>query len=418
MAINYNSQNMQAIRNARTAAELSRAVAAITTSVSATSRMYSILESTSAKAIALDDFRGSRAVTSFKLPSIVDVGAIDLDAVKSGADQSKKLGALNQSIAELSVAYQIINSSLFSNFKNKDAAAKALNAVLTEALSTQKRIMQAMRPKKDGDVPQEHSGIAATVSQYLKKVLPKEQYTSIKSQTYTTDTNSANSAVFQTFTMIKDFVNTDGVHYSNYNAVFTTVVDTDTGDAKHYITTLVDDQAPGTFPFGSEVPTIARLKSSINNLLAVDGFLNYSDRRPISATTKSLRESTALGLERHKVGDTEMDLVDGIRVQNDKLYVRLVPGLSPKEQDQAVSEVLQIAKTALGLGMRGKSDPYTVTSKVAKGRQGRTWIEVTSIAKGSGVNKGLLTVSRWNKVGELLNLSDAQMRAVKQGLKG
>ena len=119
MTINYNSQNMQAIRNARTAAELSRAVAAITTSVSATSRMYSILESNSAKAIALDDFRGSRAVTSFKLPSIVDVGAIDLDAVKSGADQSKKLGALNQSIAELSVAYQIINSALFSNFKNK-----------------------------------------------------------------------------------------------------------------------------------------------------------------------------------------------------------------------------------------------------------------------------------------------------------
>lgn len=414
MAVNYDSANMRAIRGSRTSAELLRAITPISSVVSGFVREASMLSTSATKVVSLDDIRSTQPVSAVGLPSVVDLSKVSDKALQSGEGHSKRLENLTQAIEELNVAYQIVNSDQFSSFKSRKDVVSSLSKLLTEARNSQVSLMNNMKVQKDA-VPDEHKKTAAIAGAYLKKILSKESYSAIKQQTFVATSPRKGHALFQTYVFVNDFVNTDGVHYPKYSLVFSTDVDRASGDAHHFVTTLTDMQTPGSFPLGSEVTTTARMKSSVNNLLAVDGFLNYSDQRVIPATTSDVRNS-ALGLKRHKMSDgTEMDIVDGVRVQNDRLYVRLVVGLSPKEKSQAVDEVRSMALAVLG--QKGSSSRYRVNVREVTGRQGRLWLEVTTMTKSGGTTAGLVTVARLKRVQELLGLTDAQMRAVKQSMK-
>lgn len=414
MAVNYDSANMRSIRGSRTSAELLRAITPISSVVSGFVREAAMISTSATKVESLDDMRGTQPVSTVRLPSIVDLSKVSNKALQSGQDHSKRLESLTQAIEELSVAYQIVNSDQFSSFKSRKDVVSSLSKLLSEARTSQASLMNNLKVQKDA-VPSEHKKTAAAAGSYLKKILSKESYSTIKQQTFVAVSPRKGHALFQTYVFVSDFVNTDGVHYPKYSLVLSTDVDRASGDAYHFVTTLTDMQTPGSFPLGSEVSTTARMKSSVNNLLAVDGFLNYSDQRVIPASTTDVRKS-ALGLKRHKMSDgTEMDIVDGVRVQNDRLYVRLVVGLSPKEKSQAVDEVRSMALAVLS--PTGASSRYRVNVREVAGRQGRLWLEITTMTKGGGTSAGLITVARLKRVQELLGLSDAQMRAVKQSMK-
>jgi hypothetical protein len=362
----------------------------------------------------ISDIRSTRPVTTVGLPSVIDFSKISDRALKSGEGHSKRLESLTQAIEELNVAYQIVNSDQFASFKSKKDVVNSLSKLLVEARNSQNTLMSNLKIPRDA-IPDEHKTFATSAGTYLKKILSKESYSAIKQQAFVATSPRKGHVLFQTFVFVNDFINTDGVHYPKYSLVFSTDVDKSSGEAHHYVTTLPDMQTPGSFPLGSEVTTTARLKSSINNLLAVDGFLNYSDQRVLPTNTSSVRQS-ALGLKRHKMSDgTEMDIVDGLRVQNDRLYVRLVVGLSPKEKTQALNEVRSMALAVMG--KKGSSSSYRVNIREVTGRQGRVWLEVTLMTKNGGTSAGLVTVAKLKRVQELLGLTDDQVRAVKQSIK-
>lgn len=415
--IDFNSASMQAIRNARTAPEINRALSAIAGVIRACDKTAPI-ESLSATKITMSDLEGATPVTrDVNLASTFDLSSIDMNAVHKSAKEGKQLAQLNQALAELSVAYQIINSGLLTSLKSRKQASESLLKLMDEAKAIQVRVLNSMKVQSKS-VPKEHKDAAASISKYLKKIIPKERYSSIAVQTFISGhdkfaTNGENNMLYQTFVFIKDFVNTDGVHYAKYSAVFTSTVDTITGAMRHYLTTLVDEQAPGSFGKGSEVAKMSRLQQALNNLLAVDGFLSYEDRRPVPSTTEDVRK-TALGAKRIKIGSSDMEISDGLRVQNDKLYVRLVEGMSAKEREVARSEIIGMATQVFTAGKKN----VIVTSKLLTGRKSRDWIELIIVSKNSAASKGVLTAEKIRRVGDLLQLSPKQIVFLKQAAKG
>jgi len=155
------------------------------------------------------------------------------------------------------------------------------------------------------------------------------------------------------------------------------------------------------------------MKKAINSLMAIDGFLNFAERKPIAKGTSTLRNSTMLGGGTVMVKGKPVEIFDSIRVQNDKLYVRLVQGLTKTERQIATEEILAQASTALRSGMSSKN---SMIHRFVKGRGGREFIEIALTTSG-GAAKGALTLAKIDQLAESLGLTNDQKRLLKQSVK-
>lgn len=419
--VDYSSKNMQDLRAARTATEIRRLVDGVKQGISSIStnirkeirKAKSMPVRSVSNTIELSDLEaGPKQKKVVKmLNTAIDLDTIDISSARTKAENNQKLMALEQAIAELNVAYQILSSKTFASFKNQGEAARGVRATIEEARVLQKGMIKVMSQDVSKEAPADHRKLAAGFVRYLDSILSKERYSTIKSRTFVA--KGTNPIEYQTFLHIKDFENSDGVNYSKYFIVITTRVDILEAVQSHYITSIVDELIPGSFPVGRHVDTLNNGKKAINSLLTGDGFFEVGNRRPIKKTTTQLRDTTALGNYTHNIRGRELEIFDGVRVQNDILYVRLARGLSPAEEKVAVTEASAIASTVLRATRRARTQ---VTSKVVTARSGRKFVKVI-LNNSSGANEAMLTLKAVNTIAEMFNMDASQVRILKQSIK-
>lgn len=412
-SINYSSENMQGLRQARTATEF-RNILNRVVSVATDFAIPRELASLSAKAIDLADIQGTvtgKQTKAINLNQVIDVSKIDIADVQKKAQYNNQVAELNQAISELGVAYQILASRTFSAFKDQKAAADSLLGVIKDARTTQTRMVKLMSLNNKDGAPAEHKKLVATMANYLSKILNKEQYSRLRQRTFIA--HGTDPITFQTYIYVDDFVNSEGEHYQNYALVLSTKIAVATGISENYVTTLVDEKVPGSFPMGALVETAPTLKKTINNMLAIDGFLNYSERKPMNKTTGYLKRNTQFGSEVHTIKGKDVEIFDDVRVQNDSLYVRLVRGLTPTEKREAVQEIVAMGSTIFRAGSSGKN---SVIHRVARGRTGREYVVLT-VTTSQGTQKGVLTVAKIDQIAQVMGLNPQQKRLLKQSVK-
>lgn len=414
-SVDYGSGNMVALRGARTAKEFRKVldkVIANATSVTIPKSLLSL--SARSKTIELSDLDGSimgKQTKTLDLNQVIDLSKIDISDVQNKAKYNAQVSQLSQALGELSIAYQILSSKTFSAFKDQGTAAKSLLSVITQAKNQQQQLVRLMSIDVKNGAPKEHTKLAATIANYLTKILNKEDYSKIRSRTFIA--SGTDPICFQTFVFIDDFVNSDGMHYPNYAIVLSTTIALANGISNNYVTSLVDEKVPGSFPMGRLVETAPEMKRAINQLMAMDGFLNYSERKPINRSTQNLRDTTQLGLTKHNIRGRQKEIFDNVRVQNDSLYVRLVPGLSPSEKKEAVTEILGMASTVLRAGKGGRN---SVIHQIVNGRGGREYVKISLTGSG-GTAKGVLTLKKIDDIAEVMGLNPQQKRLLKQSVK-
>lgn len=410
--VDYNSENMTKLRSARTAREITRtlnSISAVVEDIKVPKANKSVSNTTPIELsdMVKDDRKGSKLRK--KLDSTIDLSQIDITDLKKKARVNTYVSDIHQAIAELIVAYQILSSKTFKAFKNQNEAASNLLKVIKEAKKMQQEMIKVL--SINAEAPKEHTKIATSVANYVSnKILSKEQYTKIRMRTFVA--SGTNPATYQTYIYIENLTNVDQETFAHYSVVVSTTVELTTGEAKHYITTLVDEKMPGTFPLGKQATHLAEMKKNLNSLFAYDGMLNFATRAPINKGTTILRKQSALGLKSHKVRGKDVQMIDGIRVQNDRLYVRLVPGLSVQERKTAVEEVVAMAGSILRTKNQKKNG---LIYKIIKGRQGREWVELSTVS--GGTLKGTLTLEKVKRIAEELDLDESQIRAIKQAVK-
>ncbi|AWY08456.1 hypothetical protein HOT49_gp186 [Erwinia phage vB_EamM_Alexandra] len=414
-SVDYGSGNMTALRQARTAKEFRNVLDAVisqATSVVIPKKLLSV--SASPKAVELADLEGTikgKQAKAIDLNQVIDLSKIDISDVRSKAQYNNQVSQLSQAIGELSVAYQILSSKTFSAFKDQNAAAKSLLSVIEQAKDQQQKLVRLMSIDVKNGAPKEHTKLAATIANYLSKILNKEDYSKIRTRTFIA--SGTDPICFQTYVFIDNFVNSDGLHYPNYALVLSTTIAVASGISENFLTSLVDEKVPGSFPMGRLIGTAPEMKRTINQLMAVDGFLNYSERKPINRTTQNLRDTTQLGNAQHMIRGRKKEIFDNVRVQNDSLYVRLVPGLSPTEKKEAITEILGMASTVLRAGRGGKN---SVIHQIVNGRNGRELVKISLTGSG-GTAKGVLTLRKIDEISEVMGLNPAQKRLLKQSVK-
>lgn len=414
-SVDYSSGNMTALRGARTAKEFRNVldkVIAKATSVTIPKKLLSV--SASPKAVELADLEGSikgKQAKAIDLNQVIDLSKIDITDVRSKAQYNNQVSQLSQAIGELAVAYQILSSKTFSAFKDQNAAAKSLLSVIEQAKTQQQRLVKLMSIDVKNGAPKEHTKLAATIANYLSKILNKEDYSKIRTRTFIA--SGTDPICFQTYVFIDNFVNSEGLHYPNYAMVLSTTIAVASGISENFLTSLVDEKVPGSFPMGRLIATAPEMKRTINQLMAVDGFLNYSERKPINRSTQNLRDTTQLGNAQHDIRGRKKEIFDNVRVQNDSLYVRLVPGLSPTEKKEAITEILGMASTVLRAGRGGKN---SVIHQIVRGRSGRELVKISLTGSG-GTAKGVLTLRKIDEIADVMGLNPAQKRLLKQSVK-
>lgn len=355
------------------------------------------------------------ASTPSAYDDVLDLEGLKLDTVAGRAKAAKNLAMVSQSITELKAAYQVLRGPIFSRTKTAMAAAASVLETINEAEELLARLSTVAKAARN-EVPDQHASVAASIRNYLKKVIPADHVGDVKLMHYVAGA-TGRMVNYQSYIVLKSFTGEDGYVYPNYTVVLTSAVDTGTGKANYYLTSMPEVKAPGSFPFGGEFTTKNQLKAAINRNMAIDSAAVFGDRRPVNHTTEQLRARTALGLKTHKIGSYDVQLIDGVRVQNNKIYVRLAKGMSAKERTAAINEMTAIVSSMYGGSMGGRvGQKSAVTYRLFTGKGGREWLEFTLLPS-RGSQQGTATLNKINQVAAALNLDAEQTRALKAALK-
>lgn len=447
--VNYNSDRMNSIRSARTVKDINVQVQAIAAQVRSTSSKHSnisvapksIMISISAprvgRTVELGDLvptrqQATRPVKSIKpLAGAVDLDSFDSSKLKGRARASNNQAIMQQAYQELAVAYQILQSKALGGTSEatRGTALKAIKDLLSEITGLITKYRKQANVSKD-EIPADILDISKKLYNTVKKVVdgstvsritPPEYYVAKHAMEQDGKGGLADTIVYQSFIRMDDFTNDEDVVYHDYAVVLTTQVNTETGTARFFLTTLTNAMTPGTFPVGKEVESKEQLVSRLNELLAIDGADRFVSRRvPIPANTSYLKTLTSFGLHSHNINGRDVMLIDDLRVQNNKLYVRLIQGLSKAEKKMALEDCFALFSSAFrnSVGKIKKTDIIYKfeTSKSPKTKDVREFI-VMSLVSSAGASRGLKANQAIMKIAQALELSNEDVQRMSQALK-
>ena len=345
---------------------------------------------------------------------VTDTTGLDTSEIRGHIDAAKTLSTLNGSLKDLNVAYQILLSEAFKPVSSAKTAARSVVAAIREANELRKQLM-TRAAAVSAKMPKEHLTRCAQAAKIIKTHVDSSQYSAI-TVTHFIASRVGSVVNYQSFVNIKDFTTEDGFVYPIYIVVLTTSIDVNSGQTVIYLTSLQDVKAPGTFPFGTQIKSPSAMRSSLARLMAIDGHATFGDRRPVGRTTDQLRKTSALGLRTVKIGGKNMEISDGVRVSNNKIYVRLVEGLSPKERTAAINELVSIVSSMYRSGPSVVQNKNAITYRAVRGRQNREWLEF-SILPSRGSKAGQMTLKRINEVAVMLGMDESQKRALISAIK-
>lgn len=415
--VDQNSDNMNAIRDARSIKDIQAVVGRISADLSEISDHTDALEqsvsssvkiSISSKTIELGDL--SRTSKKGTGPSGVISNYTPPDT-KDLVNNSRELNRLAQKIAELESAKQVVLSDAFSPYADlQKKTVKSINDLVKVAARDRDRQVRAMAKIGREHKPKEHVSFVRGINSHIKKILSEENYSEIVTQMFVLNP-VPDKVWYQTFIKIRDLVNDEGYSYDFYAVVVTAIVDLDTGEFSHSLTTVNMSRIPGSFDPGKEVNSSADAKRRVNSFLAGDNFVARHGRK------------TLKGFPLNKTGDfrrsalpNSSEHVDGLRVQNGKIYVRLergVDGTIEKKAIEDVRAVLSILVRRKEVDVKGKKyDRYlkdAITHRVVKGKKGRKWVEFVIIPS-ERVTKGEVSPKMLEEAVERMVYMDGMSR--------
>lgn len=351
-------------------------------------------------------------------PSIrfkVDVPDINLDDI---IRDTQNLEDLSQGIMELEVADQVLRSQTFKSQKSQEKALTALTPILNEAREEKDRLLKTMLKLSGQHKPKAHMDVVKTLNKHIKFVLDDSQYSEIKGHTFTLHPNK-DEVWFQTYLNIQDLANRDDHIYYRYSIVVTGVLNLDSGDLVYHMTSIKDNLTPGSFGIGQEVKNVTALKNRVNSLFSVDTILVIRDRVAIPAA--------AQGKELEKKGILNVSkFVTGVRVSDDSMLFRLIPGLDKKEKEEVISSIYPFLRTLLyrsDMKRAKKIDPenkvlkrnnrtLSLQHQFIRGKRGKDWVKIVIVPIGHSATE-ILTANKLTKLAKELDLSQRQLKELK-----
>lgn len=346
----------------------------------------------------------------------VDLSEFDYKSAATRAKVSANLSNLKQNIDYLTLAYKVLRSEGFAKFKGSKVAAEDLQQVIVDANARYETLAKAARAGKE-ELPVAHRKAATSIRNYLNTLIDDKHRGEITINHYVASA-SPTAIVYQSYITINNFVADEGFVYPHYVFVLTSQVyiGAAVGKTAMYLTSIQDLKPPMTFKIGVQIKSTSMLKSTINRLLAIDGTTSFGERHPVGRTTNQLRNASALGLKVHNIGGKDMEIIDGVRVANNKIYVRLAEGLSPRERTAAINEVVHIVSIMYGSNMSSARKKAVTTYREQKGTGGREWLEF-SILNSKGSRDGSMTRQQIEEAANLLGMTAEQKQNLIQALK-
>jgi len=411
---------MKAIREARSIKDIQAVLGRISADLSVISDHTKALEvsvsssvkiSISNETIELGDL--SRT-TKNKGPSGV-ISDYKAPETKDLVKNSRELNRLAQKIAELESAKQVVLSDAFSPYADlQKKTVKSINDLVKAAARDRDRQVRAMAKIGRQHKPKEHVSFVKQMNSHIKKVLSEDNYSEILAKTFVLNP-VADKIWYQTFIEIRDLVNDEGYSYDFYAVVVTAIIDLDTGEFQHTLTTVNLSRIPGSFDPGKPVASGAEAKRRINVFLAGENFVAKHGRKSLKgfplSKTGDFRRSALPNSSEH---------VDGIRVQNGKIYVRLergVDGAIEKKAIEDVRSILGILVRRREVDVKGKKyDRYlkdAITHRVVRGKKGRKWVEFVVIPS-ERVTKGEVTPKMLEEAVDRMVYMDGMSKADAQ----
>lgn len=387
---------MKAIRDARSVKDIQAVIGIIEADLSEISKHTSALEKSVSGSIkisisAQDIELGDLSRTKGKGPSGV-ISDYKAPNTKDLVKNSRELNRLAQKIAELESAKQVILSDAFSPYADlQKKTIKAINDLVKVAARDRDRQVRAMAKIGRESKPKEHVKFVKGITAHIKKVLSEDNYSGTTVKLFVLNP-VPDKIWYQTIIIINDLVNDEGYSYDFYSVVVTAIVDLDSGEFNHSLTTINLNRIPGSFDPGKQVGSTAEAKRRINGFLAGDNFVAKHGRK----TLKGFPLNKTHDFRNSALPDSS-DHIDGLRVQNGKIYCRLEKGADASIIKTAVDE----ARSILSILVRRrevvindrKYDRYlkdTIAHKIVNGKKGRKWIEFV-ITPSERVQKGDLT---------------------------
>ena len=360
--------------------------------------------------------RPVRAATGTKFGAPIDLTGFDHITAAKRAKVSSNLGNLKQNIEYLTLAYKVLRSEGFAKFKGSKVAADSLQQVIADANAKYESLTKIARASKE-EIPASHRTAATSIRKYLLTLID-DQHRGDVTINHFVAAATQDFITYQTYVTINNFVAEEGFVYPHYVFVLTTQVHVggDTGQSVMYLTSIQDLKPPATFKFGAQIRSSSMLKSTVNRLLAIDGTSGFGERYPIGRNTNQLRNASALGLKVHNIGGKDVEIIDGVRVANNKIYIRLAQGMSARERTAAINEVVSIITTMYGSTMTNAKKKAVTTYRIQKGAGGREWMEF-SILNSKGSRDGTLTRQQVDEAAALLGMTADQKQNLMQALK-
>lgn len=350
--------------------------------------------------------RPSSQVRVPSMRTVLDEGSFEAPNLAELKRDNSALRDLNQGITELEVAEQVLLGSALADLTTRNAALKAIRAAKAEAEKALKLQLTAMAKIAKKTKPRVHLGICQAVVKHLQAVLDKKSYVAIEEPKTFVYQQDEDVVHYQTYITIDHLVNGDETVYEAYTFVITGVLNTLSGELHHAVTSIKDNQVPGTFPIGTSVDTGADMKRRLNSLLSVDGFNATHDRRVLPVTTKYLKNNSSL--------PESSPNISNIRIQNDFVYVTLVPGLTDAELKDTLADVMAALKRIFADKL--KTRKFSIRSRIQTGRVSGQKIYVFYVEAPQGRHMEI-TNRKLNEVADALGLTPNQVSKIRQGLK-
>lgn len=345
------------------------------------------------------------SVSSGKVRSIDDIGSDDLTRTKGGGlpknikdfkkpdikalvKNSDTLETFAQDIAELEALRNTLLSEQFSTLPNTDKLRREAEKSIKEAKASRDKQLKAMKLAANKK-PKEAKSFTASINKHLLSLIPDEDYSEIKQFSFILVPQGRTDVLwYQTYITIRDFVVGGEFVFDRYTFVVTSEVEFETGDLKHFVTTLKSDSVPGSFSTGTEVKTPNKAKQVINTYLSADDFNVEFGRRvalqPVYDSSKKIKKAnkgiTTTKLRHDKIREgsnftlSDFDIAK-VRIQNDRIYFRFEAGVDEQEVAESKDRIFVALRTYLGSAITRRT---SLVSEIQK-RSGRIYLVISLV---------------------------------------
>lgn len=331
-------------------------------------------------------------LTEFNTPDFSDL-----------TQDNETLKQLTEHLHELESAEQVLMSGALQSIPGRERAIKEIRMVREKARAVLDKQLQAMSKIAKKDTPKAHIAVVKDATNYITNQLDASSYSAISRRTFVYPNKTRDQLMYQTFIMIGDFENQDGDTYDRYSIVLTGVLDLDSGELIHYITSSKDHLIPGSFKIGPAVDTSAQMKRRISDLFNVDSFMVRGVRKTLGSNTMTLRKNTEL---------PEISAVNRVRVFNNTIYVELKRSLTDEQEKIALNDIRAAIRRIFARQIKRSN---SLTYRKETSRRNGAPIYAFNIVP-SNPSDTMLSVRKLNQIRDALNLSPDQVETIKQAI--